>query len=178
MGFIYISHNFTFSIHTDTRTHTHIVCNNIAVNPLRYIFIFDLASTDSAKTTARRDKKHFWDLVRLYYRNWYQDWGHCGVTNDLGSSPQPEGEARGLWWASHVVGDTTLTEIEVSISILSWCLKTYSIYADSGVYQQKTAHKTASNQPLWGSMVTDHCHSSFLSYILVTIVMSQWCMCH
>ena len=25
------------------------------------------------------------------YRNWYQDWGHCGVTNDLGSSPQPEG---------------------------------------------------------------------------------------
>ena len=31
------------------------------------------------------------------YRNWYQDWGHCGVTNDLGSSPQPEGEARWLW---------------------------------------------------------------------------------
>ena len=25
----------------------------------------------------------------LWYRNWYQDWGHCGVTNDLGSSPQP-----------------------------------------------------------------------------------------
>ena len=44
---------------------------------------------------------------------------------DLGSSPQPEGEARGLWWASQVVGDTTMTEIEVSISILSWCLKTY-----------------------------------------------------
>ena len=55
------------------------------------------------------------------YRNWYQDWGHCGVTNDpgsspqpsgddLGSSPQPEGEARGLWWASRVVGDTTMTE--------------------------------------------------------------------
>ena len=26
----------------------------------------------------------------MSYRNWYQDWGHCGVTNDLGSSPQPE----------------------------------------------------------------------------------------
>ena len=59
------------------------------------------------------------------YRNWYQDWGHCGVTNDLGRSPQPEGEARGLWWASQVVGDTTMTKIELSISILSWCLKAY-----------------------------------------------------
>ena len=29
------------------------------------------------------------------------------------------------WSASHVVGDTTMTEIEVSISILSWCLKAY-----------------------------------------------------
>ena len=28
------------------------------------------------------------------------------------------------------------------------------------------------------SMATDHCHSSFLSYVLVTIVMSQWCPCH
>ena len=83
------------------------------------------------------------------YRNWYQDWGHCGVTNDLGSSPQPEGEAWGLWWASQVVGDTTMTEIEVSISILSWCFKTYYIYADSDVYKHKIAHKTASNQPLW-----------------------------
>ena len=59
------------------------------------------------------------------YRNWYQDWGHCDVTNDLGSSPQPEGEAQGLWWASQVAGDTTMTEIEVSISILSRCLKEY-----------------------------------------------------
>ena len=25
------------------------------------------------------------------YRNWYQDWGHCGVTNDLRSSTQAEG---------------------------------------------------------------------------------------
>ena len=32
---------------------------------------------------------------QICYRNWYQDWGHCCVTNDLGSSPQPEGEARG-----------------------------------------------------------------------------------
>ena len=62
---------------------------------------------------------------KMSYRNWYQDWAHCGVTNDLGSSPQPEGDARGLWWASQVVGDNTMTEIEVSISILSWCLKAY-----------------------------------------------------
>ena len=54
-----------------------------------------------------------------------------------------------LWWASQVVGDTTITSIEVSISILSWCLKAYWIYADSGVYKQKIAHQTASNQPLW-----------------------------
>ena len=33
---------------------------------------------------------------------------------------KPEGEARGLWWASQVVNETTMTEIEVSISILSW----------------------------------------------------------
>ena len=59
------------------------------------------------------------------YRNWNQDWGHCVVTNDLGRSPQPEGEAPGLWWPSQVVGDTTITEIEVSISIISWCFKTY-----------------------------------------------------
>ena len=32
---------------------------------------------------------------------------------------------RGLWWVSQVVGDTTMTEIEVSISILSWWLKAY-----------------------------------------------------
>ena len=31
-----------------------------------------------------------------------------------------EGEARGLWWASQVVNETTMTETEVSISILSW----------------------------------------------------------
>ena len=33
---------------------------------------------------------------------------------------KPEGEARGLWWASQVINETTMTEIEVSISILSW----------------------------------------------------------
>ena len=54
------------------------------------------------------------------YRNWYQYWGHCCLINDLGSSPQPEGEARALWWASQVVNETTMTAIEVSISILSW----------------------------------------------------------
>ena len=27
------------------------------------------------------------------YRNWYQYWGHCCLINDMGSSPQPEGEA-------------------------------------------------------------------------------------
>ena len=45
--------------------------------------------------------------------------------------------------------DTTVTEIEVAISILSWCLKAYWIYADSGVYKQEIVHKTASNQPPW-----------------------------
>ena len=33
-------------------------------------------------------------------------------------SPQPEGEARELRWASQVVNETTMTEIELSISIL------------------------------------------------------------
>ena len=77
--------------------------------------------------------------------NWYQDWGHCGVTNDLGSSPRPEGQTLGLWWASQIVGDTTMTDIEVSIFILSWRLKAYWIYADSDMYKQKIAHKAAFN---------------------------------
>ena len=93
--------------------------------------------------------RNIYFLTVVGYRNWNQDWSHCGVTSDLGRSPQPEGEARSLWWASQVVGDTTMTEIEVSISILSWCLKAYSIYADSSVYKQKIVDKTASNQPLW-----------------------------
>ena len=45
------------------------------------------------------------------YRNWYQYWGHCCLINNLGSSPQPEGEALGLWWASEVVNETTMTEL-------------------------------------------------------------------
>ena len=69
----------------------------------------------------RSDVLCFTELFcRVCYRNWYQYWGHCCLINDLGSSPQPEGEARGLWWASQVVNETTMTEIEVSISILSW----------------------------------------------------------
>ena len=106
-----------------------------------------------------------------YYRNWYQDWGHCGVTNDLGSSPQPEGEARGLWWASQVVGDTTMTEIEVSISILSWCPKAYQIYADSGVYKQKIAYKTTSNQPPWKAWP----QTIVTAASLVTSWLPLWC---
>ena len=46
--------------------------------------------------------------------------GHYSLINDLVSSPQPEGEARVLWWASHVVNETPMTNIEVSISILLW----------------------------------------------------------
>ena len=107
----------------------------------------------------------------IWYRNWYQDWGHCGVTNDLGSSPQPEGEARGLWWASQVVGDTTMTEIEVSISILSWCPKAYQIYADSGVYKQKIAHKTTSNQPPWKAWP----QTIVTAASLVTSWLPLWC---
>ena len=49
------------------------------------------------------------------------------TTCEAHNSPRakPEGEARVLWWASQVVGDTTMTEIEESISILLWCLKAY-----------------------------------------------------
>ena len=63
-----------------------------------------------------------WSLVTphwpsWYNRNWYLDLDQCGVTSDLGSSPQPQGEALGLWWASQVAGDTTMTSILVSIPI-------------------------------------------------------------
>ena len=51
-------------------------------------------------------------------RNWYLDFGHCGVTNDLGNSPQSSGFDLGLWWASLVVGDTTMAPILVSIPII------------------------------------------------------------
>ena len=33
---------------------------------------------------------------------------------------KPEGEVRGPWWASQAVNETAMTEIEVSIYILSW----------------------------------------------------------
>ena len=33
---------------------------------------------------------------------------HSPRANDLGSSTQPEGEARGLWWASQVGNETTM----------------------------------------------------------------------
>ena len=52
-------------------------------------------------------------------------------------------------WEAHPRANPEVTKIEVSISIQSWCLKAYHIYADSGVYTQKIAHKNASNQPLW-----------------------------
>ena len=55
--------------------------------------------------------------------------------NDLGSSPQPEGEARGLWWASHVVNETTMTEIELSISIPSWWINKYCQFKFSNLFQ-------------------------------------------
>ena len=29
------------------------------------------------------------------YRNWYQDWGHCGVTNDLGTHHSPRAKPEG-----------------------------------------------------------------------------------
>ena len=54
------------------------------------------------------------------FRDWYQYWGNCCLINDMESLPQPEGEARGLWWASQVVNRTTMTEIDLSIPIISW----------------------------------------------------------
>ena len=36
--------------------------------------------------------KHIVPFIRgVHYRIWYHDWGNCGVTNDLRSTPQPEG---------------------------------------------------------------------------------------
>ena len=51
-------------------------------------------------------------------RNWYLNFGHRCLINDLGISPQPSGFALGLWWASQVVNETTMTSILVSISII------------------------------------------------------------
>ena len=56
-------------------------------------------------------------VLSWYNRNWYLNFGHCCLINDLGSSPQPSGFALGLWWASQVVDETTMTSILVSIPI-------------------------------------------------------------
>ena len=58
------------------------------------------------------------------YRSWFLDFGYCGVTNDLGSKPQPSDFALGLWWASQVVGDTAMTLILTSIPITIVYLET------------------------------------------------------
>ena len=44
-----------------------------------------------------------------YYKNWYQYWGHGGLINDLGSSPQHEGEPEWptLWYQSLLYYDET-----------------------------------------------------------------------
>ena len=96
---------------------THVVTFNITLTRALRVKIWKCCISGMTRPIDIEQK----GCKSIGYRNWYQDWGHCGVTNDLGSSPQPEGETRGLWWASQVVGDTTMTEIEVSISILSWC---------------------------------------------------------
>ena len=108
-----------------------------------------------------------------YYWNWYQDWGHCGVTHDLGSSPQPEGSG----------------ELTRSLVTPQWPKSRYQFlfYHDASEHIEfMQIRKCISRKSLINcfksasmeSMVTDHCHSSFLSYVLVTIVMSQWCLCH
>ena len=54
------------------------------------------------------------------FRDWYQYWGNRCLINDMESLPRPEGEARGQWWASQVVNRTTMTNIDLLISIISW----------------------------------------------------------
>ena len=100
-----------------SRCWTHVVTFNITLTRDLRVKIWKCCISGMARPIDMERK----GCKSIGYRNWYQDWGHCGVTNDLGSSPQPEGETRRLWWASQVVVDTTMTEIEVSISILSWC---------------------------------------------------------
>ena len=68
------------------------------------------------------------------YRNWYQDWGNCGVTNDLRCFP-------GRWWHHNDRNrGSVFYFIMMPQSILNLCR--------FGVYNKKIAHKTASNQPL------------------------------
>ena len=58
---------------------------------------------------------------------WDVDCFTSHVTNDLGSSPQPSGFALGLWWASQVVGDATMTSILVSIPISTSCKNVFHL---------------------------------------------------
>ena len=107
-----------------------------------------------------------WSIYFLdgkYYWNWYRDWGHCDVTP--------------TWEAHQVVSDTTMTEIEVSISIYHDASKHIEFMQIRVCISRKSlinCFKSATME----SMATDHCHSSFLNNVLVTIVMSQWCPCH
>ena len=53
-----------------------------------------------------------WKLMPLF--------GHCGLINDMGSSPQPSAS---LWWASHVVDEATVTSILILIPISIYVCK-------------------------------------------------------
>ena len=69
-------------------------------------------------------------------RNWYLDFGHCGVTNDMGSSPQPSSFALGQWWASQAVGNTTMTSILVSIPIFNTMMSQISVMQHCSLVQK------------------------------------------
>ena len=102
----------------------------------------------------------------VYYRNWYQDWCHCGVTNDMGSSPQPSG----------------CGELPRSLVTPQWPKSRYQFlfYHDASkhiksmqirVYKQRIAHKTASNQPLWKAWP----QTIVTAASLVTSWLPLWC---
>ena len=57
----------------------------------------------------------------------------------MGSSPQPSGFALGLWWASQVVGDTTMTSILVSIPITpnQRCIIKWLGYQQAAIHYHK-----------------------------------------
>ena len=63
-------------------------------------------------------------------RNWYFDFRHCGVTNEMGSSPQASGFAIVLWLTSLIVGDITMASIFVSIPIIICNGKITSIFIE------------------------------------------------
>ena len=58
-------------------------------------------------------------ILGLGYRNWYQDWCHFGLMNNLGNSPQPENKPRALVSFPGRF-KATMTEIDVLIVILLW----------------------------------------------------------